>query len=75
MDLFGSVNIMSIAKKIYCLVIVDDFTRFTSTFFLNFKDEATQIIINHIRTVDNGTKWRVKKIRSDNGIEFKNSTM
>ena len=29
MDLFGPFNIMSIAKKRYCLVIIDDFTRFT----------------------------------------------
>ena len=75
MDLFGPVNIMSIGKKKYCLVIVDDFTRFSWTFFLHSKDEASQIIINHIKVVDNGTKWRVKKVRSDNGTEFKNSTM
>ena len=43
-------------------------------FFLHSKDEASQIIINHIKAVDNGTKWRVKKIRSDNGTEFKNSS-
>ena len=75
MDLFGQVNIMSIGKKKYCLVIVDDFTRFSWTFFLHSKDEASQIIINHIKVVDNGTKWRVKNIRSDNGTEFTNSTM
>ena len=28
-DLFGPVNIMSISKKKYCLVIVYDFTRFS----------------------------------------------
>ena len=33
MDLFGPVNIMSISKKKYALVIVDDFTRFSWTFF------------------------------------------
>ena len=75
MDLFGKVNIMSISKKKYCLVIVDDFTRFSWTFFLHSKDEASQLIINHIKVVDNGTNWNVKKIRSDNGTEFKNSTM
>ena len=41
MDLFGPVNIMSISKKRYCLVIVDDFTRFSWTFFLHSKDEAS----------------------------------
>ena len=33
MDLFGPINIMSISKKEYALVIVDDFTRFSWTFF------------------------------------------
>ena len=75
MDLFGPVNIMLISKKKYCLVIVDDSTRFSWTFFLHSKDEASQLIINHIKAVDNGSKWNVKKIRSDNGTEFKNSTM
>ena len=41
MDLFGVVNIMSISKKKYALVIVDDFTRFLWTFFLHSKDEAS----------------------------------
>ena len=75
MDLFGLVNIMSIGKKKYCLVIVDDFTRFSWTFFMHSKNDASQIIINHTKVVDNETKWRVKKIRSDNGTEYKNSTM
>ena len=72
MDLFGPVNILSISKKKYCLIIVDDITRFSWTFFLHSKDEASQLIINHIKDVDNGLKWNVKKIRSDNGTEFKN---
>ena len=75
MDLFGPVNIISINKKKYYLVIVDGFTRFSWTVFLHSKDEAIQFIINHVKVVDNGTKWTVKKIRSDNGTEFKNSTM
>ena len=73
MDLFEPVNIMSISKKKYALVIVDDFTRFSWTFFLHSKDEASQLIINHIRNVETGSKWKVATIRSDNGIEFKNS--
>ena len=75
MDLFGPVNIMSIRKKRFFLVIVDDFIRFTWTFFLHFKDEVSQLIINHIKAVDKESKWNVKKIRSDNCTEFKNSTM
>jgi hypothetical protein len=67
MDLFGPVNVMSISKKKYCLVIVDDFSRFTWTFFLHSKDEASEIIINHIKMVSNHPDFKVRRIRSDNG--------
>ncbi|KAL8094127.1 hypothetical protein AgCh_035841 [Apium graveolens] len=49
MDLFGPVNVLSISRKIYFLVIVDDFSKFSWTYFLKSKDEASEIIINHIR--------------------------
>ena len=75
MDLFGPVNIMSISKKRYCLIIVDEFIRFSWTFFLHSKDEVIQLIINHIKAVDDESKWNVKKIRSDNGTEFQKSIM
>lgn len=55
-------------------MIVDDFLRFIWTYFLTSKNESSQFIINHIKKVNTGTKWSVKTIRSDNGIEFKNST-
>ncbi|KAJ9538252.1 hypothetical protein OSB04_030985 [Centaurea solstitialis] len=40
MDLFGPTNVMSIGKKSYCLIIVDDYSRFTWVFFLRTKDET-----------------------------------
>ena len=67
MDLFGPVRIMTLAKKRYCVVVVDDFSRFTWTFFLHFKDEAAEIIKNHITQVERQFDLPVKKIRSDNG--------
>lgn len=75
MDLFRLVNIMSFAKNKYAPVIVDDFSRFICNYFLESEDEASEFIINHIKRVNIGTKWSVKFIKSDNGIEFKNSTI
>ncbi|KAK1369311.1 hypothetical protein POM88_035403 [Heracleum sosnowskyi] len=62
-------------KEKYCLVIVDDFSKFTWTYFLHSKDEASEIIINHIKVDNNHPDLKVRRIRSDNGTEFKNSTM
>ena len=75
MDLFGPVNVLSILRKRYCLVIVDDFSKLSWTYFLGSKDEASEIIINHIRQVNNHPDLKVRNIRSDNGTELKNSTM
>ncbi|KAL8125543.1 hypothetical protein AgCh_012997 [Apium graveolens] len=75
MDLFGPVNALSISRKRYCLVIVDDFSKFSWTYFLGSKDEASEIIINHIKQVNNHLDFKVRNIRSDNGTEFRNSTM
>ena len=68
MDLFGPVNIMSIGKKKYCLVIVDDFTRYSLTFFLHSKDEVSQVIINQIKAVDKFKNSLMKNFCDEKGI-------
>ncbi|KAL8114339.1 hypothetical protein AgCh_021260 [Apium graveolens] len=74
-DLFGPVNVISIAKTIYAMVIVDEFTRYTWVYFLHTKSETASILIDHVRQLDKLVKDSVKKIRSDNGTEFKNVIM
>ncbi|KAL8124307.1 hypothetical protein AgCh_012093 [Apium graveolens] len=74
-DLFGPVNVMSIAKKKYAMVIVDEFTRYTWVYFLHTKSETASILINHVKQLDKLVKDSVNIIRSDNGTEFKNLIM
>ncbi|KAL8090564.1 hypothetical protein AgCh_039861 [Apium graveolens] len=74
-DLFGPVNVMSIAKKKYAFVIVDEFTRYTWVYFLHTKSKTASILIDHIKHLDKLVKDSVKIIRSDNGTEFKNLIM
>ncbi|KAL8096136.1 hypothetical protein AgCh_037185 [Apium graveolens] len=74
-DLFGPVNVMSIAKKKYALVIVDEFTRYTWVYFLHTKSETASILIDHVKHLDKLIKDSVKILRSDNGTEFKNLIM
>ena len=67
MDLFGRVNVMSLSRKRYALVIVDDFSKYTWVLFLNSKDETPKIIIDHIKRIELEANLPVRKIRSDNG--------
>ena len=75
MDLFGPVNVMSLAKKKYALVMVDDFSRYTWVEFLHSKDEAPQIIIKHILKIEKEADEPVVTLRSDNGTEFRNAIL
>ena len=75
MDLFGPVFVNSLNKKSYCLVVTDDFSRFTWVLFLATKDETPEILKAFITRVENLHNHKVKIIRCDNGTEFKNSVM
>jgi hypothetical protein len=72
MDLFGPVAYLSIGGSKYGLVIVDDFSRFTSVFFLQDKSETQGTLKRFLKRAQNEFELKVKKIRSDNGSEFKN---
>nr|GEX00350.1 putative ribonuclease H-like domain-containing protein [Tanacetum cinerariifolium] len=75
MDLFGPTSVSSLNHKWYCLVVTDDFSRFTWTFFLSAKDETSGILRNFIIEIKNLKDLKVKIIRCDNGGEFKNKEM
>ncbi|GJV89271.1 putative ribonuclease H-like domain-containing protein [Tanacetum coccineum] len=75
MDLFGPTSVKSINHASYCLVIIDDCTRFCWVFFLASKDETSGILQTFIRQIENLLSHKVKIIRSDNGTEFKNRDM
>ncbi|GJV55699.1 putative ribonuclease H-like domain-containing protein [Tanacetum coccineum] len=75
MDLFGPTFVKSLMKKMYCLVVTDDFSRFTWVFFLATKDETSGILKSFITEIENLVDHKVKVIRCDNGTEFKNREM
>nr|GEZ90685.1 retrovirus-related Pol polyprotein from transposon TNT 1-94 [Tanacetum cinerariifolium] len=75
MDLFGPTSVSSISHKWYCLVVSDDFSRFTWTFFLKTKDKTSGILTKFITKIENLKDLKVKIIRCDNGGEFRNKEM
>nr|GEV11763.1 hypothetical protein [Tanacetum cinerariifolium] len=75
MDLFGPTFVKSLMKKMYCLVVTNDYSRFSWIFFLASKDETNGILKSFITEVENLKDHKIKIIRCDNGVEFKNKGM
>ncbi|GKB83761.1 putative ribonuclease H-like domain-containing protein [Tanacetum coccineum] len=57
MDLFGLTFVSNLMNKKYCLVVTDDYSRFTWVFFLATKDETSGILKSFI-TKQNGVAER-----------------
>ncbi|GJY85308.1 ribonuclease H-like domain-containing protein, partial [Tanacetum coccineum] len=75
MDSFGPTFVKSIMGKAYCLVVTDDYSKFSWVFFLAKKDETSGILKNFITGIENQLNQKVKIIRCDNETEFKNYEM
>ncbi|XP_035844472.1 uncharacterized protein LOC118491109 [Helianthus annuus] len=75
MDLFGPVNVKSITGCLYCLVVTDDYSRFSWVTFLKTKDETFESLLRLFRKIENLYRTRIQRLRSDNGTEFKNNKM
>nr|GFB58781.1 integrase, catalytic region, zinc finger, CCHC-type, peptidase aspartic, catalytic [Tanacetum cinerariifolium] len=59
----------------YVLVVVDDYSLYTWVFFLQSKDEASEVIISFIKKTQVNLQLQVQRVRTDNGTEFKNKTL
>ncbi|GKE39694.1 retrovirus-related pol polyprotein from transposon TNT 1-94 [Tanacetum coccineum] len=75
MDLCGPMRVASINEKMYILMIVDDYSRFTWVRFLKTKDEAPATIIKCIKNIQVRLKATIRNVRTDNGTEFVNLTL
>ncbi|GJW92646.1 retrovirus-related pol polyprotein from transposon TNT 1-94, partial [Tanacetum coccineum] len=74
MNLCGPMRVTSVNGKKYILVIVDDYLQLTWVIFLRSKDEAPDFIIKFLKMIQLQLKVHVRRIRTDNGIEFVNQT-
>jgi hypothetical protein len=73
MDFFGPIAYINIGGNKYGLVIINNYSRFTWVFFLQDKSETHEVLKKFLRRAQNEFDVKVKKIRSDNGTELKNT--
>jgi len=72
MDLFGLTRTQSIGGKKFCLIIVDDYSRFTWVYFSANKSEAFSHLSKFAKKVQNEKGYAISSIQIDHGGEFKN---
>ncbi|GJV80780.1 retrotransposon protein, putative, ty1-copia subclass [Tanacetum coccineum] len=72
LDLWGPSRVESLGGKRYFLSIVDDYSRRVWVYILRFKHEAFGKFKEWKQLVENQTGRMVKKLRTDNGLEFCN---
>jgi hypothetical protein len=73
MDLFGPIAYISICGNKYGLVIIDDYSLFTWVFFWQDKSETQEVLKKFLKRTQNEFEAKVKRIRSGNSTEFKNT--
>ena len=73
MDLFGPITYKSLGGNLYCLDIVDDYSRYAWTFFLEDKSKTAGICMTFVKQAQKEFESSVVKVRSDNGTEFQNT--
>nr|GEX95775.1 retrovirus-related Pol polyprotein from transposon TNT 1-94 [Tanacetum cinerariifolium] len=75
MDLCGPIRVESINGKKYILVIVEDYSRYTWTFFLRTKDETPEFLKDFLKMIQCNLQAQVNSIRTDRGTKFLNKTL
>ncbi|CAI7833988.1 unnamed protein product [Closterium sp. NIES-53] len=76
MDVWGPARVRGQGHERYFLLVVDDFSRYTSVFPLRCKDEVTEVLIDWIRIARLqlrerfGSDFPVLRLHSDRGGEF-----
>jgi len=72
-DLWGSPhNPASLGNSQYFISFVDDYSRKVWIYFLRKKDEAFEKFVEWKKMVENQSDRKVKKLRTDNGLEYCN---
>nr|GEV41966.1 putative ribonuclease H-like domain-containing protein [Tanacetum cinerariifolium] len=72
-DLFGPTFVKSLNKKSYCLVVTDDYSRFTWVFFLATKDETSLILKTFITGEDSVQQYVLFPLWSSSSINPQNT--
>ncbi|CAI7823076.1 unnamed protein product, partial [Closterium sp. NIES-53] len=81
MDVWGPARVRGQGHERYFLLVVDDYSRYTTVFPLRSKGDATEVLIDWIRAArlqlreSFGSDFPVLRLRSDRGGEFSSARL
>ncbi|GJX22276.1 putative ribonuclease H-like domain-containing protein [Tanacetum coccineum] len=75
MDLFGQTFVSSLMNKKYCLVVTDDYSKFTWVFFLPSKDETSGILKRFITKIKNLVNKKLELLKKNGVAKRRNKTL
>ena len=73
MNLFGPIDASSLGGSKYAFVIVDDYSRYTWTYFLAHKSNFFRYFLKFCKLIQSEKGLMISSIQSDHGGEFQNS--
>ncbi|PKU87036.1 Retrovirus-related Pol polyprotein from transposon TNT 1-94 [Dendrobium catenatum] len=73
-DVWGPAPVISNQGFKFYVIFVDDYTRYTWIYPLRFKSDVFHTFVNFKNQIENLTSQRIKKIRTDGGTEYVNSS-
>ncbi|CAH9144815.1 unnamed protein product [Cuscuta epithymum] len=74
-DIWGPYRCDSISGARYFLSIVDDFTRGVWVYLMKNKSDVPQLLIQFCNMVNTQFEQKVKRIRTNNGVEFQTNIL
>nr|GEW08642.1 Gag-Pol polyprotein [Tanacetum cinerariifolium] len=73
-DLCGPMRVASINGKRYILVIVDDYSRYTWTLFLHYKDETPEVLKEFLMMIQRNLQAPVITVRSNSSTNIQSTS-
>ena len=74
-DVWGPAKVASLGGMHYFVTFVDDFSRRVWVYTMKAKDEVFEVFLNWKKMVETQTGGKIKRLRSDNGGEYKNDPL
>ncbi|UYV74187.1 hypothetical protein LAZ67_11002345 [Cordylochernes scorpioides] len=71
-DVVGPISPMSKGGNNYFVTFIDDFTHYTTVYFMRSKSEVLERFKEYKNSVENYHSRKIKVLRSDNGTEYVN---